>query len=451
MAAITQNSAAMTATLWRGVVVGALAGLLFGFDTAVIAGTTEGLRHAFALNATTLGITVSSALWGTLLGAVTAGGPGDRYGARACMRWVAALYLLSGLGCLLAWRWDVLITFRVLAGLAVGASSVLAPVYIAEIAPPARRGALVGGFQLAIVAGILVAYLSNYIIGTLDLGDWSWRVKFGVTALPALLLLLLLFTIPQSPRWLAQKGRRGEAAAVMCAIGVADPPSEIDALLRTSSVGTARLSWIRHRRPILLAVAVAGFNQLSGINAILYYLNDIFAAAGFSHVSADRQAIAIGGVNLVFTALALTAIDRLGRKTLLLIGSVGLATMLAGTAAVLSSGLHRDLLLWLLAGFIAFFAFSQGAVIWVYISEVFPTEVRSRGQSLGASTHWFADAVIATAFPLVAATSAGAPFAFFAAMMVVQFVAVALTFPETKQLVLDRNLPATAAPFREPT
>ncbi|NYT41474.1 sugar porter family MFS transporter [Sphingomonas sp. R-74633] len=431
----------MTGTLWRGVIVGALAGLLFGFDTAVIAGTTEGLRRAFDLDATGLGITVSSALWGTLLGAIFAGRPGDRYGARACLRWVAGLYLLSGLGCFLAPSWETLIAFRFLAGIAVGASSVLAPVYLSEIAPPARRGALVGAFQFNIVFGILVAYLSNYLVGTMALGDFDWRVKFGITALPAALLLTLLYAIPQSPRWLALKGRRTEALQVMEAIGVADPQAEIDALAAMGESGNARLSWSRHKRPILLAVTVAMFNQLSGINAILYYLNDIFAAAGFDGVSADKQAIAIGAMNLLFTGLALAVIDKLGRRTLLLIGAVGLTATLAGVAAIMATGQHRELLLYLLAGFIAFFAFSQGAVIWVYIAEVFPTEVRARGQALGSGTHWLMDAIIATGFPVIAAHSAGAPFAFFAAMMALQFVVVAFFFPETKRLPLDRKIP----------
>lgn len=431
----------MTGTLWRGVIVGALAGLLFGFDTAVIAGTTEGLRHAFALDATALGITVSSALWGTLLGAIFAGRPGDRYGARACLRWVAGLYLLSGLGCLFAPSWEALIAFRFLAGIAVGASSVLAPVYLSEIAPPARRGALVGAFQFNIVFGILVAYLSNYLVGLADLGAFDWRAKFGITALPAALLLGLLYAIPQSPRWLALKGRQTEAEQVMHAIGIADPQAEIAAIDAVGAQGSARLSWSRHKRPILLAVTVAMFNQLSGINAILYYLNDIFAAAGFDGVSADKQAIFIGAMNLLFTGLALAVIDRLGRRTLLLIGAVGLTVTLAGVAAIMITGQHRELLLYLLAGFIAFFAFSQGAVIWVYIAEVFPTEVRARGQALGSGTHWLMDAIIATGFPVIAAHSAGAPFVFFAAMMALQFVVVAIFFPETKRLPLDRQIP----------
>ena len=429
----------MNATLIRGVTVGALAGLLFGFDTAVIAGTTSGVRDAFALDAGGVGITVSSALWGTLIGALTAGIPGDRYGARTSLQAIALLYILSGVGCLLAWDWGALLLFRVMAGLAVGASSVLAPVYIAEIAPAEKRGAMVGAFQLNVVFGILVAYLSNFFVSSLDLGAWDWRVKFGVTAVPAVILLALLFTIPHSPRWLAAKHRAREAAAVLASLGDPDPDRSVAAYQRADDhASSAKLSWSRHRKPMLLAFAVAAFNQLTGINAILYYLNDIFAAAGFSGTSADLQAIAIGAANFIFTGLALTVIDRLGRRTLLMIGSVGLAATLAGTAAIFLSGHGEQYLLWLLLAYIAFFAFSSGAVIWVYISEIFPTDVRARGQSLGSSTHWAFDAVIAGGFPLVAAYSRGAPFVVFALAMVAQLVIVFLFFPETKQRSLEQ-------------
>lgn len=428
----------MNGMLIRGVTVGALAGLLFGFDTAVIAGTTEGIRQAFDLDAAAVGVTVSSALWGTLAGALFAGAPGDRYGARTALVGIAILYLASAIGCLLAWSWPALLFFRVLAGLAVGASSVLAPVYIAEIAPAERRGMLVGAFQLNIVIGILVAYLSNAAVTALHVGAMDWHIKFGVTGLPALLLFALMFTIPDSPRWLTAKGRPDEARRVLQALGAADPDAEL-ARYRQAETQTAapRLSWARHRKPILLALAIASFNQLSGVNAILYYLNDIFAAAGFDTFSADRQSIVIGACNLLFTALALSVIDKFGRKTLLLVGSVGVALALAGVAAIFMTGQHQGLLLWLLIAFIAFFAFSQGAVIWVYISEIFPTDVRARGQSLGSSTHWFMDAIIATAFPLVAQHMRGLPFIFFAACMALQFFVVLTCFPETKRRSLE--------------
>jgi sugar porter (SP) family MFS transporter len=437
----------MNEVLVRGVLVGGLAGLLFGFDTAVIAGTTDGLRSAFQLSPGGLGVTVSSALWGTLVGALLAGVPGDRLGARACLRGIGLFYIVSAVGCALAWNWGGLLFFRMLAGLAIGASTVLAPVYISEIAPARWRGAMVGAFQFNIVFGILVAYLSNYLLGTLDLGADEWRWKFGVAIVPAIILFALLYTIPQSPRWLAMKGRRDEALAVLRRISQseAEAQAEADVILadKEQAPERRRLSWKLYRKPILLAFGVAAFNQLSGINAILYYINDIFAAAGFSKTSADQQSIIIGATNLLFTALALLVIDRIGRKTLLLVGAVGMTLALGGTAAILLSNQYQNLLLLMLIGFIASFAFSQGAVLWVYISEVFPTEVRARGQSLGCSTHWFMDAIIATLFPLVAVYSRGAPFVLFALMMVLQFFVVLAYFPETKRVPLEDIQKAT--------
>jgi MFS transporter, SP family, arabinose:H+ symporter len=429
----------MNAIVIRGVLVGALAGLLFGFDTAVISGVTSDLRAVYQLSAGGLGITVSSALWGTLAGALLAGAPGDRFGARQCLKVIALFYLASALGCALAWDWPSLLFFRVMAGLAIGASTVLAPVYVTEIAPPAWRGAMVGMFQFNIVLGILVAYLSNYLIGTLMLGAEEWRWKFGIAALPGNILFALLFTIPQSPRWLALRGRLAEARDILRQIAPGTGETEERAILANPGLegGGRRLNWSLYRRPILLAFAIAAFNQLAGINAILYYINDIFAAAGFSKVSSDQQSILIGATNLLFTLPALYLIDRIGRKSLLLIGSVGLFATLMGTAAILSSGQHQNLLIWMLIGFVAAFAFSQGAVIWVYISEIFPTEVRARGQSIGSSTHWLMNAIIATLFPVVAAWSKGAPFLFFAAMVVLQFFAVLFFFPETKRARLE--------------
>ncbi|ESQ81882.1 hypothetical protein ABENE_21340 [Asticcacaulis benevestitus DSM 16100 = ATCC BAA-896] len=369
-----------------------------------------------------------------------AGYPGDIFGARNCLRAIAFMYVISGIGCFLAPSLPILIISRVLGGLAIGASSVLAPTYLAEIAPAKSRGAMVGMFQLNIVFGILVAYLSNYVIGTLNLGDHEWRWKFGVTVVPSLILCLLLFSIPNSPRWLAVKAKTAEALDVLNKIGVASPNAELNLYLEKHAQHAgqmARLSWKIYARPMLLAIAIASFNQLSGINAILYYLNDIFAAAGYEKVSADLQSVIIGATNLAFTLLALTIIDRVGRKTLLIIGSFGLIASLAGTAYIQLTNTHQDMLLWMLIVFIASFAFSHGAVIWVFISEIFPTEVRSRGQGLGSSTHWFMDALIATAFPLVAAYSKGLPFVFFAVAMLVQLFVVIKFFPETKGLTLE--------------
>jgi len=305
----------------------------------------------------------------------------------------------------------------------------------------------VGVFQFNIVLGILVAYLSNYLIGSAGLGDtgladMEWRWKFGVAAVPAVLLLVMLFAIPRSPRWLVEKGYIDEARAVLKLIGEQEVEASLTAMRAAKDLeiqyGQERLFAARNRFPLFLAVSIAMFNQLSGINAILYYLNDIFARAGFNKVSGDLQAVAIGATNLVFTVLAMLIIDRAGRRMLLTIGAIGTAACLGGVAVVFGAGRNGSLLLWLLIGFIASFAFSQGAVIWVYISEVFPTAVRSRGQSLGSSTHWIMNALISWAFPIVATSSRTAPFVFFSAMMVLQLIVVRVLYPETKGVSLEK-------------
>lgn len=431
----------LSGTLVKSTVVAALGGLLFGFDTAVIAGTTSALSRFYNLTPGGLGLTVSIALWGTVIGALFAGFPGDRYGRRDSLRVMATFYLVSALGCAFAWNWYWLVFFRFVGGLAIGGSSVLGPMYIAEISPAKWRGRLVGVFQFNVVAGILLAYFSNYVIGLMELGATEWRWKLGVAAAPAALFFLTLFFIPRSPRWLVQKGRIPEARAVLELIGEENVETELDdmtaAMQLERQYGQERLFSARNRLPVFLAVSIAVFNQFSGINAILYYLNDIFARAGFSKVSGDLQAVVIGLTNLIFTVLAMSVIDRVGRRTLLIIGSVGLAASLGGVAYVFWTGRHEAFLVWLLIGFIASFAFSQGSVIWVYISEVFPTSVRARGQSLGSSTHWIMNALISWAFPIVAASSKAAPFVFFSAMMVLQLVVVAAVFPETKGVTLE--------------
>jgi sugar porter (SP) family MFS transporter len=429
------------------VIIASLAGVLFGFDTAVIAGVTHALRETFALTPAALGATVSSALWGTLLGALVLGRPGDRYGSRNMLRFIGFLYLVSALGCALAWNLSAFVVCRFLAGIAIGGSSVLAPVYLSEIAPAKRRGALVGLFQVNIVIGILTAYGSNFCVALLTSGEAIWRYKLAVAALPAGLFCILLFTIPHSPRWLAQKGRFAEAESSLRRLGSTAPREQLrefaDGSCASSSAPAQKmqrptLSWAQHRRPIALAIGLALFNQLSGINAILYYLGDIFASAGFSDWSADLQSVAIGATNLAATLIALTLIDRTGRKTLLLFGSVGMAPALAGVALIMATGAARNLLLALLIAFIVSFALSQGAVIWVYLSEIFPTAVRARGQAIGSAAHWAMNAVIAGVFPIVAAHSKAAPFVFFALMMVLQFVAVYFLLPETKGIALER-------------
>jgi len=432
----------INAYLLKSTVVAALGGLLFGFDTAVIAGTTHSLREVYQLSPGQLGFTVAAALLGTILGSMFAGIPGDRYGRRDSLRVMAVLYFVSALGCAFAWNWYALVFFRILGGLGIGGSSVLGPMYIAEIAPASWRGRLVGFFQFNVVSGILLAYFSNYLVGLRQFGiDAEWRWKLGVSAIPAALFFLMLFTIPRSPRWLVKKQRVDEAREVLRLTGEANYERELQDIVESidaeHGLGDEPLFQHKYRLPIFLAVTIAMFNQLAGINAILYYLNDIFAHAGFSKVSGDLQAVAVGLTNLVFTMLAMSVIDKVGRKKLLLTGAVGTALCLGGVAAIFATNQRHDLLIWLLMAYIAFFAFSQGAVIWVYISEVFPNRVRAKGQSLGSFTHWFMNALISWSFPALAAKSKSIPFVFFATMMVLQFVVVFVAYPETKGVSLE--------------
>jgi sugar porter (SP) family MFS transporter len=334
------------------------------------------------------------------------------------------------------------VLFRFIGGLGIGGSSVLGPMYIAEIAPASWRGRLVGVFQFNVVAGILLAYLSNYLVGLQHFSvDTEWRWKLGIAALPAAVFLVLLFTIPRSPRWLAKKQRLDEAREVLRLTGEQNYEEDLREIVASIDAEHGRadepLFSRKYRLPIFLAITIGFFNQLSGINAILYYLNDIFAFAGFSKVSGDLQAVMVGFTNLIFTMIAMSVIDKVGRKKLLLIGAVGTAACLAGVAAIFSLNRHHDLLVWLLVGFIASFAFSQGSVIWVYLSEVFPNRVRAKGQSLGSLSHWLMNAAISFAFPAMAAWSKSIPFMFFSAMMVLQFFVVLFVYPETKGVTLE--------------
>ncbi len=425
--------------LGKSAMTGALGGLLFGFDTVVIAGANEAIKAQYGLNGWTLGLTVSIALVGTVAGALGSGSLGQKIGSRAALRIMGVLYVLSAVGCAFAPSWIALLIFRFIGGIGIGGSSVLGPVYIAELAPAKWRGRLVGLFQINIVIGILLAYLSNAIIATFHLGAIEWRVDLGVAVLPAALFLLLLLSVPHSSRWLITQNRIDEAHFTLRAMGSPDSQSEIDAIVESlkEEHGSSSLFDGRHNLPIFLAITIGMFNQLSGINAILYYLPSIFESAGFNHMSSNVQSAAIGLANLLATLLGISLIDRLGRKTLLLIGAVGCAVCLGFAAVLFKIGGHANLLLPAFIGFIVFFAISQGAVIWVYLSEVFPTNVRSKGQSLGSSTHWIMNAIITFLMPGALAYSKSLPFAFFAAMMVVQFVVVLAVYPETKGYSLE--------------
>ena len=441
--------------LMKATLTGALGGLLFGFDTVVIAGAIDALVRLYALSPQDKGLTVAIGLVGTVIGALGAGQAGQKLGGRETLRITAILYVVSALGCAFAWGWGSFLVFRFVGGLGIGASSVLGPVYIAELAPARWRGRLVAAFQFNIVLGILLAYTSNYIIRTLHLGAAEWRWQVGIAGIPAVAFLVLLLGIPRSPRWSASRNRIDEALAVLKLMGDPDPEAELAdiraALVQEHASAHERVFQWKYRYPLFLAISIGAFNQLAGVNAILYYINNIFGAAGFSQISSDQQAIAIGATNFAFTLLGMALIDKLGRKTLLLIGAAVTSCCLAGVAWVFATQSHQSALLWLLVTYIGFFALSQGAVIWVYIGEVFPTSVRSKGQGVGSASHWFMNTLIQLEFPVVVnLMSTATPFIFFAAMTVLQFFVVLFLYPETKGQTLEelqrKLVPVEAAP-----
>jgi len=429
------------------VVVAALGGLLFGFDTAVISGTTNWLKREFALTDFTLGFTVSSALLGTIIGSVAVGRPADRMGRRGILFILALIFFASAIGCALAREWWTFMTCRFLGGLAVGGASVVSPMYIAELSPARLRGRLVAVTQFNVVLGILLAYLSNYLISSLAgaaLGDAQYRWMFGVMAIPALVFFVLLFFTPQSPRWLIAKGRVEEARVVLenCGSDTGIIEDDIKAIQASLDLEHHTLEepffCKKYRKPILLAVAIAAFNQLSGINALIYYTAHIFEMAGYGAADALLQSVIIGLTNLLFTLAALTVIDHLGRKRLMLVGSIGYILSLSAAAYSFYTATGGKLLLVSLIVFIASHAFGQGAVIWVFISEIFPNRVRARGQALGSFTHWAMAAAISWTFPMIAGRSGGHAFAFYAVCMLGQLIWVLLVMPETKNISLEK-------------
>jgi sugar porter (SP) family MFS transporter len=435
--------------LLRSAIVAALGGLLFGFDTAVISGTTDALTQVFSLTSRSLGFTVASALIGTIVGAIAVGRPADSLGRRLTLTWLALFYFVSAIGCALAWNWYILLFFRFLGGLAVGGASVTSPMYIAEISPAAMRGRLVAITQFNIVLGILLAFFSNYLIaGLVHQGD-AWRWMFGVEALPAALFFVLLFSNPLSPRWLVARKRVDEAGLLLQRLGldeegVASEITAIEESLKLEDVSLKEPFYTRkYLKPIMLAVMIAVFNQLSGINALMYYAPHIFRMTGAGESGALLQTVAVGGTNLLFTMLALSVIDRFGRRRLMLFGSVGYIVSLTVVAVAFytfgtdftATGSAVVLIGLLL--FIASHAFGQGAVIWVFISEIFPNRVRARGQALGTFTHWVMCAAVSWTFPVIAEISGGHAFAFFAAMMVLQLLWVLMVMPETKGIPLE--------------
>ena len=421
--------------------IAALGGFLFGFETAVISGAEKTIQQLWNLSSGWQGFTVASSLIGTVIGSLVAGMPAQKYGRKKVLTVIAVLYLLSAIGCAFTPVWILFITFRFIGGLAVGASSVVGPMYISEVSPAKIRGRLAGSFQLMIVTGIFTAFLTNFAF--VDMGDTAWRWMLGIMIIPAGLFAILLRFIPESPRWLVLNNRDEEAKAVFIRTGEPDAINVIREEHELSKGGVKESLFSgKYNKPILFAVLLAMFNQLSGINAILYYAPRIFEMAGFDKAEAYLQPVYIGAANLLFTIIAMTVIDKFGRKTLLLIGCVGLVVFLGLTAEAFSDGgtMGKNVLFYLL-GYIAFFAFSQGAVLWVFVSEIFPNSVRSQGSSLGSFTHWIMAAIISWTFPVIVE---GSPkggfysFVFYAVMMAIAFVFIWRALPETKGRSLEQ-------------
>lgn len=426
--------------LWSIVI--ALGGFLFGFDTAVISGAERSIQQFWNLGTFQHGFTVSIALIGTVIGALLGAIPADRLGRKKTLYGIAILYLVSSLGTALAGTWPLFLVFRFLGGFGVGASSVTAPIYISEISPAAGRGKLVGLFQFNVVLGIVVSYLSNYLIG--QTGNHSWRLMLGIQAIPSALFLALLPFVPESPRWLiTKKGKVQEARKIMDLINPDTAGQIISDIVQTSKEEKATLQKAplfsrRFRTPVMLAVLFAIFNQVSGINAIIYYAPRIFNMTGLGAGSSLLSTAGLGAVNFTFTLLAMNFIDKMGRRSLMLIGSIGLIVTLALVSWSFYSANFRAVPIFLFV-YIAFFAFSQGAVIWVFISEIFPNQVRAKGQTLGSTTHWVMAAIIAFTFPYLAEKAGGGnTFLFFCLMMFIQLIFVWKIMPETKGRSLEQ-------------
>ena len=421
----------------------ALAGFLFGFDTVVISGAEKTIQSLWGLSPGLHGIAMASALYGTVVGALVGGWPADRFGRKATLLWIGILYLVGAVGSGLATNVSLFIAARVIGGLGIGISTVVAPMYISEIAPPKYRGRLAGMFQFNIVFGILMAFVSNALLA--GVGENAWRWMLGVAAFPSLIYSLFCFGLPESPRWLlTRKGDREAGLKVLQRIEPEASRAAIEAeaneiIAASSEKGSSSRFWtMRLRKPILLAILIAFFNQMSGINAILYFAPRIFELTGLAAKAALLQSIGIGLTNLVFTFVGLWLIDLLGRRTLLYIGSFGYIASL-GLAAWAFFTQHYAIVPACIFAFIAAHAVGQGAVIWVFISEIFPNRQRAEGQTLGSFTHWIFAALLTTFFPrMVSSFPPGYVFSFFAGMMVLQLIWVKTMVPETKGVPLEQ-------------
>ncbi|MGY5846598.1 sugar porter family MFS transporter [Salegentibacter sp. HM20] len=430
--------------LLTGAIVSSLGGLLFGFDTAVISGAEQGLKEFFELDAISHGFTNSIALIGTIIGAIFAFWPAQKFGRKNSLLVIGAFFGLSAIGCALTSNWELFLFFRFLGGLGVGASSVIAPMYISEISPASHRGRLVGLFQFSIVFGILLAFISNYFIN-LNIDFEAWRWMLGVEAIPAGIFFILTFFITKSPRWIIFQGRDTEGLEILKNLGDKEASKTLSNIKNSlnNNVKKDNLFQRKYFKPLMLVFLMATFNQFSGINAIMYYAPRIFEMSGIGKDSAFLQAASVGFVNMVFTILAMTLIDKIGRKKLMVWGSIGMIISLVFSAFYLNeSAVGSGLLIIPILFFIASFAFSQGAVIWVFISEIFPNKARASGQSFGTFIHWFWAAILTWLFPVVAELPNGGTYAFgaFAFAMFLQLLFVLKLFPETKGKTLEQEV-----------
>ena len=423
-------------------ITSALAGFLFGFDTVVISGAEQTIQSLWNLSPGMHGLAMGAALYGTVLGSLLGGWPADRFGRKPTLLAIGILYVISAIGCGYAWNVQSFIVARFIGGIGIGISTVAAPLYISEIAPPAYRGRLAGLFQFNIVFGIIIAFLSNFLLK--DIGENAWRWMLGVAAFPSVLYSVMCLAIPESPRWLLGRKRDREAGIKVLQLIQPDASrtqieAEADEILAISheKVEAGGFWTQRLRVPILLAFFIAFFNQLSGINAILYFAPRIFEMTGLGTKAALLQSVGIGITNLLFTFVGLWLIDRLGRRTLLYIGSFGYIASLGLTAWAFFTE-HFAIVPACIFAFIAAHAIGQGAVIWVFISEIFPNRHRAEGQTLGSFTHWIFAALLTTFFPkMVSAFPPGYVFSFFAFMMVLQLIWVKTMVPETKGVPLE--------------
>ena len=433
----------MSGRIFFWAITSALAGFLFGFDTVVISGAEQHIQTLWGLSPGMHGFAIASALYGTVLGSLFGGLPTDYLGRKKTLLSIGVLYVISAVGCAFANGVGMFIAARVIGGIGIGISTVAAPLYISEIAPPAYRGRLAGMFQFNIVFGILIALASNWILVGISENDWRWML--GVAAFPSIIYTAMCFVIPESPRWLiGRKGDRATGIKVLKLIQPEQTPAQIeaeaDAILAASSerVSSTHFWTWRLRVPILLAFLIAFFNQLSGINAILYFAPRIFEMTGLGAKAALLQSVGIGVTNLIFTFVGLSLIDKLGRRTLLFIGSFGYIASLGLTAWAFFTQ-HYSIVPGCIFAFIAAHAIGQGAVIWVFISEIFPNRQRAEGQTLGSSTHWIFAALLTTFFPkMVSVFAPGYVFSFFAFMMVLQLIWVKTMVIETKGVPLEQ-------------